>query len=124
MVVTNQSPVGRGLLELPELQAIHQRMRRELGKRRIDVEAVFHCPHTPWAGCRCRKPEPGMILQAARECDLDLTESYLVGDRESDIEAGRRAGVKGAFLVERDAGPREAVDAILERGRPREASDG
>lgn len=113
-VVTNQSPVGRGLLTVDELQALHQRMRRELAKRRIEIEGVFHCPHPPWAGCGCRKPEPGMILQAARELDLDLTASYLIGDRASDVEAGRRAGVKEAFLVERDAGPREAVDAILD----------
>jgi D-glycero-D-manno-heptose 1,7-bisphosphate phosphatase len=91
-------------------------MKAELARERVDVEGIFFCPHTPWAGCGCRKPEPGLVRQAARELDLDLSKSYLVGDRESDVEAGERAGVKEAFRVERDRGPSEAVDAILCEG--------
>lgn len=114
VVITNQSPVGRGLLDVAELQGIHQRMRREFARHRLHIDAVYHCPHHPAKGCRCRKPEPGMILEAAEDLDLDLARSYLLGDRESDIRAAEQAGVRDAFLIERDQGIQEGVDRILE----------
>jgi D-glycero-D-manno-heptose 1,7-bisphosphate phosphatase len=87
-VVTNQSAVGRGLLEPSVLEAIHDRIRREAG-----IERVYHCPHAPDEGCDCRKPAPGLLLQAIRDSGIAADKTIFVGDAERDLEAARAAGV-------------------------------
>ena len=72
-------------------------MRDEFKKRDIDIDKVYFCPHL--SGCECRKPNPGMILAARDELGIDLSKSYLIGDKLSDIEAGKNAGVKNLFLL-------------------------
>ncbi len=79
-----------------------------LAERGIELAGAFYCPHPPDAGCPCRKPSPEQLLQAARELDLDLARSYMVGDKESDVEAGRRAGCVG-MLVSRNGNDWSAV---------------
>lgn len=99
VVVTNQSAVARGLITLEGLEALHDYMRSELarlGSARLD--AIYYCPHGPWDGCDCRKPKPGMLLRAAQEMGLDLGASYMVGDADSDMQAGAAAGCKTVFL--------------------------
>ncbi|MFO1321986.1 MAG: D-glycero-beta-D-manno-heptose 1,7-bisphosphate 7-phosphatase [Burkholderiales bacterium] len=97
IVVTNQAGVARGLYGEADVIALHQRVDEVLRAAGAHVDAYYHCPHHPEHGariaCDCRKPHPGMLLRAAREHGLDLPRSFLVGDRESDIEAARRAGV-------------------------------
>ena len=104
VVVTNQSVIARGLCSLEELAEIHKKMETELGAEGAFVEAIYFCPHHPHGGfegevkeykieCECRKPKPGMLLQAAERFHIDLSKSYLVGDSPRDIEAGRSAGV-------------------------------
>ena len=93
VMVTNQSAVGRGIISLEEAMRINQQIVDEVAARGGKIDATYMCPHSPGEGCRCRKPEPGMLLQAAAELDLDLTRSYMVGDAISDVEAGKSAGV-------------------------------
>jgi D-glycero-D-manno-heptose 1,7-bisphosphate phosphatase len=92
-VITNQPDVGNGLTARDEVEAMHALMRREL-----PLDAVKVCFHTRVDGCRCRKPSPGMILDAARELGVDLARSYMVGDRASDVAAGRAAGCTTVFI--------------------------
>jgi D-glycero-D-manno-heptose 1,7-bisphosphate phosphatase len=92
-VVTNQPDVGNGLISRAEVDAMHDIMVREL-----PVDAVKACFHSQADGCYCRKPKPGMILQAAGELGIDLRKSFMVGDRKSDIEAGRAAGCATVFV--------------------------
>ena len=105
VVVTNQSGIARGLLTEDDLEEIHTVLRRRLARRGARVDAISWCPHHPEAvlpeyrrRCRCRKPSPGMLVQAGRELDLDLARSYAVGDSERDVEAGRRAGCRTVLV--------------------------
>ncbi len=99
-VVSNQRGVARGLLTVETLRAIEERIQdglRPLGAR---IDAFRYCIHELDAACCCRKPEPGMLLDLARELDLDLRRSWMIGDSESDVEAGRRAGCRTALVGE------------------------
>lgn len=99
IVVTNQSPVGRGILTLAEAETINQQIQAAVQAQGGRIDALFLCPHTPDEGCSCRKPKPGMLLQAAHQYSLDLPRSIMVGDALSDVAAGRSAGVHAAALV-------------------------
>ena len=94
-IITNQSGVARGFFSIKKLEKLHQFIVSEFSKRNITIEKIYYCPHHPDFGdvCVCRKPYPGMILNAAAEFNLDLKKSVLIGDRESDIVAGNRAGI-------------------------------
>jgi D-glycero-D-manno-heptose 1,7-bisphosphate phosphatase len=92
-VVTNQPDVGNGLISRSEVDAMHEIMAREL-----PLDAVKACFHRQADHCDCRKPKPGMILEAAMELDIDLKKSFMVGDRKSDVEAGRAAGCATVFI--------------------------
>ena len=98
VVVTNQSAVGRGLMAAEMVHAINAgivaRVQAEAGR----IDAVYTCPHRPDAGCDCRKPRPGMLLQAAADLRIDLGRSFLVGDAVTDVEAALQAGCR-PFLV-------------------------
>ncbi|MCA1058619.1 HAD family hydrolase [Rossellomorea aquimaris] len=97
-VVTNQGGVGLGYLSHDELHSIHDHMVKEIEKAGGIIQEVSCCTHKPDAGCTCRKPEPGMLLDLAEKYNIDMSESYMVGDREVDIEAGRKAGCNTIFL--------------------------
>jgi len=87
VIISNQSCVGRGLVDVTVVEAIHRAMEEEIRRRGGRIDAMFFCPHRPDEGCDCRKPQPGLLLKAARELSLDLTRSYLVGDAVTDVEA-------------------------------------
>lgn len=98
IVVTNQSAIARGLITEEQLQDIHLELEKQLKKAaNIALDDILVCPHHPSKGiapyrskCSCRKPEPGMLLAAQKKFDLDLTKSFLIGDKRTDIEAGKR----------------------------------
>lgn len=103
VVVTNQPMIAKGFLTLTGLDAIQKKMETLLGRAHAFVDAIYYCPHHPELGfdgevrhlkvqCDCRKPNPGMLLQAAQEWNIDLTRSWMIGDSESDLIAGKRAG--------------------------------
>lgn len=121
VIVTNQSGIARGYYSEAAVQALHQRLRQHLQGEGIALAAIEYCPHLPGGSapayavdCDCRKPAPGMILRAAQALDIDLGRSMMVGDKPSDIEAARRAGVGQAFLVATDGeGEPEALSPDL-----------
>ncbi len=98
IVITNQSVVGRGIVPASVVEDIHQRMVTELAAYGGRIDRVIYCPHAPEDKCQCRKPETGMLLQAADEMGIDLTRSYLIGDAATDLLAGYRVGCR-TFLV-------------------------
>ena len=108
VIVTNQSVVGRGMITLARAQSINQQVIAEVIARGGRVDASYLCPHTPEDGCPCRKPAPGMLLQATKDLGLDLRRSFMVGDALTDIEAGRAVGVRG-LLVRTGRGARQAA---------------
>ena len=109
VVVSNQRCVAKGLITSSELDSMHTRMRREFEAAGARIDAIYYCPHDFPPPCNCRKPQPGMLLEAARRHDLDLAESWMIGDSEHDVLAGKRAGCRTALLVEN--GNRPVVDA-------------
>jgi histidinol-phosphate phosphatase family protein len=123
VVVTNQSGVARGLFPESAIDDVNRELARILALRGVEVAGWYHCPHLPEAPvaayareCQCRKPAPGLILRAAGELSIDLARSYAVGDRPRDVEAGRRAGVRGTVLLGEEAPDLEvAARLILER---------
>ncbi len=92
IIITNQSGIGRGLFMLQQYRAVEAEVLRQLGAGLID--ATYFCPDVPGQHSKCRKPAPGMILQAAREHQIDLSRSFLIGDKEIDVECGHNAGVR------------------------------
>jgi D-glycero-D-manno-heptose 1,7-bisphosphate phosphatase len=94
VVVSNQSGVGRGLVSADEAVSVHERFVEALRECGVELDAAYYCPHAPGDGCSCRKPSPELLQRAARDLGLDLPESFMVGDRDSDLEAGRRAGCR------------------------------
>ena len=109
-VVTNQSPIARGWLDSDGLEEIHARMRSLLPG--IDLTGIYVCPHAPGDGCACRKPGTELLLRAATDLGADTADGFLVGDKTSDIEAGRRAGMT-TLLVRTGYG-----DQALREGAP------
>ena len=99
VVVTNQSGVGRGIVTLKDLEAIHARLEGLLEKDDAALDAIYFCPHHPNDGCRCRKPNVGMVERAVSELQLDLRRSYLIGDHARDIQLAHRVGAKAILLT-------------------------
>ncbi len=98
IVVTNQSAVGRGLLALEKMLEINRQLMDRLASLGGKVDASYICPHAPEVGCPCRKPAPGMLLDASAELGLDLASSFLVGDAVTDLMAARAACVRGMLV--------------------------
>jgi heptosyltransferase-2 len=99
VVVTNQSGVGRGIFSLKDLEAIHARLQGILEQEDAALDAIYFCPHHPDDGCRCRKPEVGMVERAVSELHVDLRRSYLIGDHARDIQLAQRVGAKAVLLT-------------------------
>jgi D-glycero-D-manno-heptose 1,7-bisphosphate phosphatase len=92
VVATNQRCVARGLITTDELDSMHARIRREFQSAGATIDAIYYCPHDSQPPCNCRKPRPGMLLEAARTHNIQLDASWMIGDSESDVHAGRSAG--------------------------------
>ncbi len=99
VVVSNQSGVGRGLIPPGVLPQIHQRLQDLLAPFEVAIDHFELCFHRPEDDCDCRKPKPKLILDAAQKLGIQLSQSYMIGDKRSDIEAGQAAGCKGSLLV-------------------------
>ncbi len=101
IIITNQAGIARGKYSEDDFHKLNDWMLAEFSKKDVRISKVYYCPHHPdFSGeCECRKPKPKMILDAQREFDLDLSQSILVGDKNSDIEAGISAGIKSNFLI-------------------------
>jgi D-glycero-D-manno-heptose 1,7-bisphosphate phosphatase len=110
IIITNQSGIGRGFFSLEQYRAVEAEILRQLGNDLVD--ATYFCPHLPDNGCDCRKPAAGMILQAAREHRVDLRRSFLIGDKESDAQCGRNAGVRTIRV--RTGLDRETINSVAD----------
>ena len=124
IVVTNQPVIARGEVTLEELEEIHNKMETELGKRGAYLDGIYFCPHHPHKGfkgevselkikCECRKPKPGMLLKAADDMNIDLKKSYMLGDSDSDVQAGEAAGCIGIKIKEGKL--LEVINSILKK---------
>jgi D-glycero-D-manno-heptose 1,7-bisphosphate phosphatase len=102
IVVSNQRCVANGLITTLELDSIHERMRDAMVRAGATIDAFYYCPHELQPPCSCRKPLPGMLLEAASKHGIDLTASWMIGDSEIDIVAGRNAGCKTVRLLTGD----------------------
>lgn len=110
IVVTNQPVIARGEVTIEQLNEIHRKMTTELGKSGAYVDAIYYCPHHPDKGyegeipelkidCDCRKPKPGMIIQASKDFNIDLSKSFMIGDSDSDVKAGEAAACKSILII-------------------------
>lgn len=122
IVVTNQPVIARGEVTREQLREIHDKMETLLGREGAYVDAIYYCPHHPHRGypgevaelkidCDCRKPKPGLLLQAAEDYNIDLTKSWMIGDSQSDMQAGEAAGCKTALV---DGNLLEITKSLLE----------
>jgi D-glycero-D-manno-heptose 1,7-bisphosphate phosphatase len=125
-VVSNQRGVARGLVTNHVLRRIEDRMQFDLGRLGVRVEAFRYCPHDLDEACHCRKPRPGLLLQLARELSLDLNRSWMVGDSLSDVQAGKAAGCRTAYVGngEEHGGADMAVPSIVEFSRSLQSQPG
>lgn len=99
IIVTNQSAVGRGIISMETAVSINNQVIAEIERANGRVDAAYICPDAPGSNSSCRKPRPGMLLQAAAEHNIDLAQSIMIGDALTDVQAGRAAGVRHAALV-------------------------
>jgi len=118
IIITNQSVVGRGLLSLRVAEKINQRLTDQIRKAGGRIDGIFMCPHKPDDNCECRKPRPGLILQAADTLTLDLKRSILIGDALTDLQAGMNAGVGKIALVLTGRGLQQAQSLEVQQMKP------
>ena len=126
IVITNQPVIARGECTFEQLNLIHEKMEMELGLHGAFVDAIYYCPHHTDRGfegerveykidCDCRKPKAGLFLRAAKDFNIDLSQSYMIGDSNRDVKAGDNAGVKASILIEQNKpnGLLRAVESII-----------
>ncbi len=109
IIVTNQSAVGRGLMSLKTANEINEQLVNLIHRQGGKLDAVYICPHRPEENCSCRKPKPGLLLQAANDLSLDLSRSWMIGDAWSDLQAGQMAGVRQSILVRTGRGKEQLL---------------
>lgn len=125
IVVTNQPVIARGEVSLQRLDFIHNKMETLLGQKGAYLDGIYYCPHHPHRGykgerpeykivCDCRKPSPGMLLQAAKDFHIDLSRSWMIGDSESDIIAGKNAGCRTGLIGQESYGQDITVNSLLQ----------
>lgn len=121
VIVSNQSGIGRGIITEAEADAVHDRMVQELATGGVRLDGAYYCPHRPEDKCPCRKPSPALLLRAASDLNLTLDRSYMIGDKPTDVETGRRAGCRtvalGAAASARPRGDVVACDWAAAIGR-------
>ena len=99
IIVTNQSGIGRGYYSEEAFQKLTEWMQKEFLHVKIKIDGIYHCPHTPEANCACRKPKSGMFLKAIEDFDIDVKNSWMIGDKPSDIKAANGAGITKTILL-------------------------
>ncbi|SRR6266404_5663490 len=114
IVVSNQRCVAKGLLTVLELDLIHQRLCQKLATAGAEITEVYYCPHEKDPPCSCRKPAPGMILAAARAHGINLTASWMIGDSDIDVQAGRNAGCRTARILKSDQAAIDVADVFAQ----------
>ena len=100
IVITNQSGIARGFFTEETLEKIHNKMKDELSEKGASIDAIYYCPHHPDEKCNCRKPNTGLLKKAIKDFDIDVKNSFFIGDRMIDVEAGSKIGVKTVLVPE------------------------
>ena len=118
ILTTNQSGIARGYFPESTVHEVHQLLQVELKQWEAHIDAIYFCPHLPEDNCDCRKPRPGMMLRAARELEIDLSRSYMVGDRYIDVRAAHAAGVRSVLVCSGDGAGEMAKYAGLPGPQP------
>jgi len=118
ILITNQSGIERGYFKESMVHEVHNILQLELQRWEAHLDAIYFCPHSPENACDCRKPKPGMLLRAARELDLDLERSFMVGDRYLDVRAAHAAGVRSVLVCTGDGAEEMAKYAGLGGTQP------
>jgi len=116
-IVTNQSGIGRGYYTEEDFKKLTSWMCKEFTCKDIKITKVYYCPHTPNEGCECRKPKTGMFKKAQEEFEIDMKNSWMIGDKPSDIQAGQNMGIANTILVNKTATCNDAsysVNSILD----------
>ncbi|MEF3280196.1 MAG: HAD family hydrolase [Elusimicrobiota bacterium] len=98
IIITNQSAINRGLIDLKQFKKISDYIIEELNKHNIKINAVYFCPHRPEENCKCRKPKTGLIEEAILDYKIDIKKSFFVGDKKTDIDTAKSAGIKSIFV--------------------------
>lgn len=112
IVITNQSAIGRKITSKNEVEKIHLYLQDYLKKHNAKIDAFYYCPHTPSDNCNCRKPKPGLIIQAANDFGIDLKQSWMIGDHDRDVQSGLNAGCKSIKITSENTLD-EIVNTIL-----------
>ena len=123
ILITNQSMIGRGMVSLDVLEDMHRRMQQAVAEAGGRIFDIFYCPHRPEDRCDCRKPAPGLILQAASRHHLDPCEAIMIGDNVKDIACGRNAGCGATILVRTGSGRRAEKEMAASGLRPTAVAD-
>jgi D-glycero-D-manno-heptose 1,7-bisphosphate phosphatase len=124
ILITNQRGIARGFMTSEDLDAVHNYMQKQLGKSNVAFDAIYHCPHEEFEKCSCRKPEPGMILAATSDLNVDRLTSYMVGDSSTDVAAGQSAGVATVRLgLEQDESADLVFSSLLDFARHLERTE-
>jgi len=113
IVVTNQRGIALGKVGVAALDDIHRRMRDDFGHGGVYITDFYVCPHDLGDGCSCRKPKPGMLIRAAQDHAVDLKSSWMIGDAESDVQAGKLAGCKTVRILSCSSVQRERTNADI-----------
>lgn len=100
IIITNQSGIARGYYQEKDFHFLTEWMLSQFNNQGVNILDVFFCPHDPKAACKCRKPKPGMLVEACNKFDIDMEKSWLIGDKEIDIIAANKAGIGNTILVE------------------------
>jgi len=111
-IITNQAGIARRMMTEKDMKVIHQKMKKELEKSKAKIDGIYYCPHGWKDDCECRKPKPGLLFQAARDHDLDLTKTIFIGDDERDFQAGEVAGCK-TILTESKKSLLKIVNSLI-----------
>ena len=99
IIITNQSGISRGYYTEKQYQIVTKWMLNEFLNNQVQILDIFHCPHSPEANCNCRKPKPGMLLDAKSKHNIDMKKSWMIGDKENDIIAANQSGITNTILV-------------------------
>jgi D-glycero-D-manno-heptose 1,7-bisphosphate phosphatase len=113
VVVSNQRCVAKGLITPEELDSMHARMCHEFHAAGATIDAIYYCPHDNQPPCGCRKPQPGMLLEAARAHNVQLSASWMVGDSWRDVQAGQNAGCKTARVMADEKSGNDGADVVV-----------
>ena len=125
VIITNQACIAKGLQSEEGLEKLHRYMLDGIDRAGGSIIGIYHCPHKTGDGCSCRKPEPGMLFKAAEDFSIPLSETFMIGDSLTDMEAGKRAGTR-TILIDSDSNEKKVTDDtnLTEKEKKKRNSDG